>query len=202
MGRPPRLSGFDYIGLHAYFVTICTRERRQWFTDGDCAAAAQKHLLRTAADYGFDLIAYCLMPDHVHALTEATRGDSDFRRFVSMFKQRSAYEHRRRFGGALWQESFQEHTLRSDQQLEPIAAHIVGNPIRAGLCSEIDNHPFLGSSRYSIEQLRDSIQIVPFRKGRRPRRAGPSTSEIFPQADNVTFASRSSRRHTHVAQRE
>jgi REP element-mobilizing transposase RayT len=34
--------------------------------------------MRTAAAYGFELIAYCLMPDHLHALAEGTRHDSNF----------------------------------------------------------------------------------------------------------------------------
>jgi len=168
MGRPPRLAGFRYIGLHAYFFTICTFNRHRCFADRGTATITRDHLLRTSADYQFELIAYCLMPDHVHALVEGTTEGADFIRFVSMFKQKSGHSYRQSIGSRLWQESFQEHTLRGDEDVEPIAAYIVGNPIRAGLCEEHRDYPFLGSSRYSLEQLRDAIQMSPISRRGRP----------------------------------
>ena len=57
--------------------------------------------LRTAGAYQFAVIAYCFMPDHMHALVEGLATSSDFRRFVAMFKQRSAFRHRRLFNSGL-----------------------------------------------------------------------------------------------------
>jgi REP element-mobilizing transposase RayT len=108
------------------------------------------------------------MPDHLHALVEGMQADSDFLRFVAMFKQRAAFRHTRQRSAALWQEGFFEHVLRDEDDLESVAAYIIENPIRAGLCRDVSEYPHLGSGRYSLEQLASAVQIVPNWKSRRP----------------------------------
>jgi putative transposase len=161
MGRALRISGFDYLGPYAYFLTICTFERFRWFADDVCAREVTAQLLRTSIDYRFEAIAYCFMPDHLHALVAGLAVDSDFRRFTAMFKQRSAFDHLRRRSGRLWQEGYFERTLREDEDIVATAAYIVGNPLRAGLCDAFGDYPHLASSRYTIEQLREAIQTKP-----------------------------------------
>jgi REP element-mobilizing transposase RayT len=158
--RPRRLAAFDYVGLHAYFLTICTARRESLFRSHNCAALARDHLLDVAERYRFAVIAYCFMPDHLHALTEGESEDADFRRFVSMYKQCSAFVWRQRGGSALWQEGYQEHVLRECERNYPeIVAYILNNPVRAGLCQTPATYPFLGSSRYSFGALADVVQI-------------------------------------------
>jgi REP element-mobilizing transposase RayT len=159
--RPPRIGGFNYTGPHAYFLTICAFKRVPWFANHRCASETICELLRTAGDYGFAAIAYCLMPDHLHALLDGTRQDSNFRKCVSMFKQRSAFAHVRRHERPLWQDGYFEHIVRREEAIESIAAYIVANPIRAGLCTAAGEYPYLGSDRYTIDQLREAIQLAP-----------------------------------------
>jgi REP element-mobilizing transposase RayT len=101
------------------------------------------------------------MPDHLHALVEGTAEDSDFRRFVSMFKQRSGYSWRRENQSLLWQEGYYEHVLRSDEAYLPIVAYILRNPVRAGLTESPSTYLYLGSDRYSFEQLADAVAVDP-----------------------------------------
>jgi len=44
--------------------------------------------------------------------------------------------------------------------MEDVSAYIVSNPIRAGICDTFGEYPFLGSSRYTIEQLREAVQMM------------------------------------------
>jgi putative transposase len=88
------------------------------------------------------------------------------RRFVAMFKQRSAFDYRKPRKARLWQEGFYDHVLRDDEPAIGVAAYILHNPVRAGLCATIGEYPYLGSQRYAIEELVDAIQI-------RPRRSRP-----------------------------
>lgn len=161
MGRARRLSGFDYLGPHVYFLTVCTFERFAWFVEAACAQSATSQLLRTGRDYGFESIAYCFMPDHVHVLVEGLRQDSDFRKFVAMFKQRSAFDNLRLRPGRLWQEGYFERVLRGDDDVISIAAYIFANPLRSGLCDAFGRYEHLGSSRYTIDQLREAVQMPP-----------------------------------------
>jgi putative transposase len=158
MGRALRISGFDYVGPYAYFLTVCTFERMPWFADDDSARSATQQLLRTSCDYGFEVIAYCFMPDHLHTLVAGLRFDSDFRRFTAMFKQRTAFDHLSRRAGRLWQEGYYDRVLRENEGLEGVAAYILANTLRAGLCDVFGDYPHLGSSRYTVDQLREAVQ--------------------------------------------
>jgi len=159
--RPPRIEGFDYQGPSIYFLTVCTFRRRRWFDREDCATEAIAELLRTSKDYGFAVLTYCLMPDHLHCLVEGLRADSNCVRWIAMFKQRSAFRHARSHRERLWQEGYFERVLRPDDDCIGIAAYIIANPIRAGLCHAVADYPHIGSDCYTIEQLTEAIQMRP-----------------------------------------
>src|SRR5437667_12745782 len=101
MVRPRRLGDFDYLGPNAYFVTACTFNRIRWFADGGCARGASAQRLRTSSDYGFDLLAYCFMPDHLHALVAGVRADADFSKVHSDVQTAIGIRSRRKAQGAV-----------------------------------------------------------------------------------------------------
>ena len=89
MSRPTRLDGFDYIGPHRYFLTFCTRYRTPVFLDGAIARLVLAHFRRTAIEHSFTYLAYCLMPDHAHALVEGLTSEADLELFVKSMKESS-----------------------------------------------------------------------------------------------------------------
>lgn len=101
------------------------------------------------------------MPDHFHALVEGLKEDADFRKFVSMFKQRCEHRHRQEHQGPLWQDGYYDRILRSDKALVDVAAYIVANPRRKGMPEAACGCPFVGSDRYSLPELLASIQTRP-----------------------------------------
>ena len=146
-----------YRGAGRYFLTICTADRQEFFASSKCVEQVTLDLLRTMADYRFDGIAYCFMPDHVHGLFEAATADCDFAKFASMFKQRSAFAHKARTGKKLWQEGYHDRALRQEEQTLDVVAYILENPVRNGLCTDPRRYPFVGSSVYSVEELFESV---------------------------------------------
>jgi len=94
-GHPFRLPAPEYRGPRRYFLTICTEHRRPLFLDMRIGGASRDVLLNTATRYGFAVVAYCFMPDHLHTLLEGQTAGADFRKFVVMYKQRSAFAFRR-----------------------------------------------------------------------------------------------------------
>jgi putative transposase len=159
--RPPRLSGFDYLGCHAYFLTICAENRAPFAAAPEIADAVCIQLVRTATDYGFATIAYCLMPDHLHALAEGLEDRSDFQKFAAMFKQPTSFAYEQECDARLWQEGYYDHVLRDGDSQIGVAAYILNNPIRAGLCTKISDYPWLGSDRYTLDELIDVVQLDP-----------------------------------------
>ena len=106
------------------------------------------------------------MPDHMHALVEGLHDDADFKRFAAMFKQRSSFDYKKVRRARLWQEGFYDHVLRDDEPAIGVAAYILHNPVRAGLCATIADYTYLGSQRYTIAELIDAIQIRPDSRSR------------------------------------
>jgi hypothetical protein len=43
--------------------------------------------------------------------------------------------------------------LRIEERALTVARYIVASPVRAGLVARVEDYPFFGSSRYSIEEL-------------------------------------------------
>ena len=155
---PPRLKGFDYIGWHRFLLTICTRGRKPVFQETTFAPRAADLLLECADQYSFSVIVYCFMPDHVHVLATAERDHADFREFARVFKQTTAFHAKQELRVHLWQRSFHDHVLRSDESTELAAGYILANPVRKGLVEHPEQYPYLGSFVTTVKDLLERVQ--------------------------------------------
>lgn len=157
MQKRIRLRGFDYKGCYRYFVTITTDRRRRSFDatlKGRATFEMVNRILKgTAEMLGFKVWVYTCMPDHAHLLAEGVRSDADFKRFMSLFKQKSGYEFQKQFRAKLWQENYYEHILRKDEDTIEVIKYILYNPVRAGLVKNAYEYPYSGSFEINIRQL-------------------------------------------------
>jgi putative transposase len=158
--HPHQLPRDHYVGKRAHFLSLCTHSRREIFKDPDASRLVSDQLLRASRKHSFEVIAYALMPDHVHVLVLGTRDDSDFLKWLNLFKQLSAYYEKRRSGHVLWQEGHWDYTLRDDDAIRSIASYVVWNPVEAGLVTRPEDYPYIGSERFTITEL----AAVPSRK--------------------------------------
>ena len=140
-----RLPKENYLGERSHFVTICCFGRRPLLADASMVPWLRELLATEAARTGFVVHAYCFMPDHVHLLVQGTSSTSDLMRFVSSFKQKSAFEYRKRTGVALWQFKYYDHILRRRDVATHVMAYIWLNPVRKGLVREVEDYPYSGS---------------------------------------------------------
>ena len=145
-----RLPGFDYSQAGAYFVTICSNQRRCLFgeiLDYRMEANAVGLLiaacwLRLGDDYPFiALDTWVLMPNHLHAiiwLGSNNPSRKPLSQIVASFKAMSTSKVRKAFGNniKLWQRGYFEHIIRNDDDLFRIREYIVGNPALWALDSE------------------------------------------------------------------
>ena len=114
----PRIRGFDYKGLHRYSLTVCACARSVVFTDHATVEPILLRIRQAAAAHAFAILAYCFMPEHVHLVVEGKTDDADLKRFVKARKQKTGFEYSKRSGNRLWQVSFFDHVLRSDESTE------------------------------------------------------------------------------------
>jgi putative transposase len=148
-----RLAPRNYLGYGIYFVTICTHNRNPHFADISFGYVALGRLISLSGRHSFLLHAFCLMPDHLHILSEGNSPQSNLLRFITAFKQRSAIAHKNRAKGPLWQTKFYDHILREPAQLESVACYILVNPVRKGLCEDATSYPLSGSQTLEWEIL-------------------------------------------------
>ena len=73
------------------------------------------------------------MPDHVHVLVEGLRPDSDFLKWLDLWRQLTGFYEKRRTGNYLWQEGYWDYTLRDQESVPGIASpvwfHTGGIPV-------------------------------------------------------------------------
>ena len=148
-----RLAPPNYLGYGIYFVTICTHHRIPHFADTSFGHLTLGHLISFSARQSFLLHAYCLMPDHLHVLAAGNSPQSDLLRFITAFKQRTAFAHKNRAAGPLWQTKFYDHILRAPERLESVACYIWANPVRKGLCEDAPAYPLSGSQTLDWKKL-------------------------------------------------
>ena len=155
-----RLTPQNYFGRQTYFVTICCDQRASHLGEPSTAESVQSLLLECAANCGFRLHAFCVMPDHIHILAEGVHDRCNLREFVRLFKQRTAFAFRKLRGVALWEMSYYDHILRPSDRIEDVACYIWWNPVRKKFCTHPCEFPYSGSQ--TIDWIRRSAAGTPW----------------------------------------
>ena len=129
-----------------FLVTICTVDRRPWFSLHPPLADIATATIVAIADARWSTLhAWCVMPDHVHLLME----DTDVVGYVRVFKgslttrARCIDPHHR-----LWQRSFHDHAPRSGVVLVETARYVLDNPVRAGIVAAAAQYRWSGSGTW------------------------------------------------------
>jgi putative transposase len=100
--------------------------------------------LRTAArEHGVRISAYCLMPDHLHAVASAKPDGGDLAAWVRAVKRHSA--RCLRLPG-MWQRSYWDRHAREIEDVGKMIAYVVRNPVRESLCESWEQWPWSWSA--------------------------------------------------------
>jgi REP element-mobilizing transposase RayT len=137
--RSLRLRKFDYAaGGRVYHVIIGGHRKQRIFVEVRVNQRIIEILRNACRIHGYDLVAYCLMPDHLHVLVECGDGSSGLDVFVKAVKSFAT----RQVGSKLWQRGFYERVLRRDEDVVRVAEYIVANPVRKGLANDVRGYPW------------------------------------------------------------
>ena len=99
----------------------------------------------------FDLYAFCIMANHVHAVFEPSRSDcqSDLpdlplQKIMQSLKRHTARQANLILGreGAFWQDESYDHVVRDQAEFLRILSYVLENPIKAGLVSRWEEWPW------------------------------------------------------------
>jgi putative transposase len=91
----------------------------------------------------YALIAWCIMPNHVHVVVEPL-GDHLLRNIVKSWKANSAARINalRGASGRLWASEYFDRFMRSQEHLSTTVDYIENNPVTAGLCKRASEWAF------------------------------------------------------------
>ena len=143
-----RLSGYDYSTVNAYFVTICTHNRRSIFWENVGAIMDRPQNVRLSAlgeivnqairnipDIypAVSVDKFVIMPNHVHLLLQIC-SDADGRSMIaptisSVVRQMKGTV-TKQAGFPVWQKGFYDHVVRSSADYREIWAYIENNPAK------------------------------------------------------------------------
>jgi REP element-mobilizing transposase RayT len=88
-----------------------------------------------------DLLAVCVMPDHVHLLLIPI--SENLIDLIGMWKSYTTHLiWRKGYKGKIWQRSFYDHALRQEEDIIKVAEYIVCNPIRKGIVQDRTDYPY------------------------------------------------------------
>ena len=123
-----RLCDYDYSQNGAYFVTICTQNRRKILSDivGDDAHIVPKPYGRIAEKYIRnvpEIEKYAIMPDHIHILIRLDNGSmwastptNKIASIVRSIKVLTTKE----IGESIFQRSYYDHVIRNQYDYDEI----------------------------------------------------------------------------------
>ena len=146
--KPTRLKNYDYSSTGAYFITICTKDRKEILskiTVGDDAHIVPKN---TLSSYGLicdkyiknisemyeniKIDKYVIMPNHIHLLISvcgtmwASSPTKNIESIIRSFKVLASKE----VGFSIWQRSFHDHIIRGKEDYKKIYEYIDNNVLK------------------------------------------------------------------------
>lgn len=127
----------------AVLLTINTLFRRPLFLDADGARAVARLHDEPTIWAQSRCLAWVLMPDHWQGLVVVAADDSADR-LVRRFKAISAraVEPRFRVNGWLWSKGFVEERLHEEEDIQAVARHLIGIPVRSGFAKSVGAYPY------------------------------------------------------------
>ena len=128
-------------GLPHHVTQRGNRRQTVFFEDGDYRAYLK--LIRAYSErFAVEILAYCLMPNHVHLVVVPPCRDSLAKLFGTAH-HRHALRVNERFGwsGHLWQERFHSSVLDEPHMFAALR-YVELNPVRANLCNRAQDWPW------------------------------------------------------------
>lgn len=144
-----------YIRGGTYFFTLVTYERQKIFSRPENRSLLLDTIIHVRTFHPFTMVAYCILPDHIHLIWTLPEIDPDYSLRVGLIKAKFTKQYRlnggqpgppdisrtKRREAAIWQRRFWEHLIRDEQDLERYINYIHYNPIKHGLVENLDDWP-------------------------------------------------------------
>ena len=102
----------------------------------------------------YDLIAFTIMPNHVHLVVRYTNTEKPFYEIMKSIKLYSARHANVLLGrrGQFWQPESYDHVIRNDEEYRNVIKYVLNNPVKAKLIEHWKSWKF-SYLRYEIDDI-------------------------------------------------
>ncbi len=145
-----------------YFFTVVTYQRRRFLVTPQARNLLRQAIEAVRANHPFEIVAWVLLPDHLHTVWSLPEGDADYslrwRQIKSLFTRSylltdpvlainrpSRQQHGER---NVWQSRFFEHTCRDEDDVKRCVDYVHINPVKHGLVERLIDWPWSSFHRY------------------------------------------------------
>lgn len=139
-----------------YFFTVVTHNPTELFRAELGRRCLRNAVKRTRAQRPFEIIAFCLLFEHLHCIWRLPQGDADYSKRWSSIKGQFSREYRyltgqrnqvspsraRKGEVSIWQRRFWEHQIRDENDLQRHVDYIHYNPVKHGLVVHVEDWPW------------------------------------------------------------
>ena len=148
-----------------YFFTVITYKRRKFLTNENARLCLRQAIQATKEKNHFDIIAFCLLPNHLHCVWKLPEGDSNYSLrwsriktgFSKLYLKSGGVEcsqsHSRNIKRerGIWQRRFWEHQIRDEKDLQRHVDYIHYNPLKHELVEHVEDWAWSTYHRYYRE---------------------------------------------------
>ncbi len=151
--------------IFAHYDELLAHSQQACWLKEPKAAEIVKREIHNLHPNAYHLIAYCIMPNHVHVLIDLQnipdpapikpgQRYTALSHAMKLLKGRTGHACRKVIGGSgpFWQPESYDHVVRDQREFENIVQYILDNPVKAGLVKEWHEWPY----SFLQEEYRDA----------------------------------------------
>jgi putative transposase len=159
----------NYVPGGTYFFTVVTRGRSPILTDELSRLFLRNAIEKVRKKRPFEIVAWVLLPDHLHAIWTLPPRDDDYSTRWRQIKEAFTRKYLRGKTGRkstasriqkqeqdVWQRRFWEHTVEDEEDLKRCVDYIHWNPKKHGLVRSVRDwewstfHRFVDEGEYTL----------------------------------------------------
>ncbi|HEY4355726.1 MAG TPA: transposase [Acidobacteriaceae bacterium] len=135
---------------HDHFVTFSCYDRRQYFRTPESRDLFERSLEQTRRKYGFDVMAYVVMPEHVHLLLSEPAAEPLSKAIQALKLSVSKQSRLKPF----WHDRYHDFNVFTNGKRNEKRTYIHNNPVNRGLVLEPEDWLHSSALTYATAQQR------------------------------------------------
>lgn len=143
MGRRRR----SYLVGGVFHLTARTQGKQPWFTPG-VRTAIVEHLAEAVRRTTTDVLAYAIMPNHLHLVVRQGRDPLSHLMQPLMRRTSLLVQRVHGVGGHVFERSYRDHTCRDSEYTRNAIVYTHLNPVRAELVEDASRYPWTSHAAY------------------------------------------------------